>query len=149
MQVKDGGRVVFDADAQAEPADALVYRDYYSISAQIRLTALPDDGMTGATPTAEVILSDSDVARVVECALRHPERNMRQAVSTAVWRHLETFRELFRLGLNPPAGFDAIAKIAAEELGKAGIAPAPVGKAGGDTLLPRVPMPEHLRGRKQ
>jgi hypothetical protein len=148
MRVKDGDHVYLDADAAAEPADALVYRDYYSISAQIRLSAGPDDGMSGKTPTTEVILSDSDVARVVECALRHPERNMRQAVSTAVRSHPDTFREIFRLGLKPPAGFDPIAKIAAEELAEAGLAPAPVGKAGGDTLLPRVPKPAHLRGRK-
>jgi hypothetical protein len=148
MQVKDGDRVYLDADAQAEPADALVYRDYYSISAQIRLSAIPTDGMTGETPTAEIVLSDSDVARLVECALRHPERNMRQAVSMAIWNHPDTFREVFRLGLKPPAGFDEIAKIAVEELSKAGFAPAPSGKAGGDTLLPRVPTPAHLRDRK-
>jgi hypothetical protein len=146
MQVRDGDRVYLDADAKAEPADALVYRDYYSISAQLRLSAMPSDGMTGANPTAEVILSDSDVARLVECALRHPELNMRQAVTMAVRNHPDTFRELFRLGLKP-SGTDEIAKVAAEELGKAGFVPA-VGKAGGDTLLPRVPLPEHLRQRK-
>jgi hypothetical protein len=148
MQVKDGDRLYLDADAQAEPADALVYRDYYSISAQIRLSAGPSDGMTGANPTTEVMLSDSDVARLVECALRHPERNMRQAVSVAVWNHPDTFREIFRLGLKPPAGFDAIAKIAAEELGNAGFVPTPAGQAGTHTLLPRVPTPAHLRDRK-
>jgi hypothetical protein len=148
MRVKDGDRVTLDADAKAEPADALVYRDYYSISAQIRLSAGPSDGMTGATPTTEVLLSDSDVARLVECALRHPERNMRQAVSTAIWNHPDTFREIFRLGLKPPAGFDAIAGIAGEELAKAGLVPAPAEKAAGHTLLPRVPTPAHLRGRK-
>jgi D-alanyl-D-alanine carboxypeptidase len=148
MLVKDGGRVTLDVDAQAEPADALVYRDYYTISAQIRLTAIPDDGMTGKASTTEVVLTDSDVARLVDCALRHPERNMRQAVTTAVWRDAETFREIFRLGLNPPPGFDAVAKIAAEELAKAGLAAAPTGKAGGGTLLPRMPVPEHLRDRK-
>ena len=146
MIVKDGDRIHLDADAQPEPADALVYRDYYSISAQIRLTAMPSDGMTGASPTTEVVLSDSDVARLVDCALRHPELNMRQAVTMAVRNHPDTFREIFRLGLNP-SGTDAIAKVAAEELGKAGFVPA-AGKAGGDTLLPRVPLPAHLRGRK-
>jgi hypothetical protein len=147
MLVKDGDRVYLDADAQADPADALVYRDCYSISAQIRLAAGPSDGMTGANPTTEVMLSDSDVARLVECALRHPERNMRQAVTMAIRNHPDIFREIFRLGLKPSAGFDDIAKIAAEELGKAGLA-SPAGKPGGDTLLPRVPLPEHLRGRK-
>jgi len=146
MIVKDGDRVHFDADAQAEPADALVYRDYYTISAQIRLTAGPSDGMTGAKPTTEVMLTDSDVARLVDCALRHPERNMRQAVSMAVRNHPDTFREIFRLGLNP-AGTDEIARIAGEELGKAGLGPI-AGKPGGDTLLPRVPTPAHLRDRK-
>jgi hypothetical protein len=147
MLVKDGDRIHLDADAKVEPADALVYRDYYTISAQIRLTAGPSDGMTGANPTTEVVLSDSDVARLVECALRHPERNMRQAVTVAIWNHPDTFRELFHLGLNP-AGFGAIAKIAAEELAKAGLAAAPSGRPGGDTLLPRMPPPAHLRERK-
>jgi hypothetical protein len=146
MLVKDGDHVYLDADAQVERADALVYRDHYSISAQIRLSAGPDDGMTGAKPTTEVVLSDSDVARLVECALRHDALNMRQAVTVAIRSHPETFREIFRLGLNPPAG--EIAKIAAEELGKAGFAAMPSGKPGGDTLLPKVPKPEHLRGRK-
>jgi hypothetical protein len=147
MLVKDGDRVHLDADAQAEPAGALVYRDYYSISAQIRLSAIATDGMTGAKPTTEVILSDSDVARLVDCALRHPELNMRQAVTMAIRNHPDAFREIFRLGLNP-SGTDEIAKVAAEELGKAGLGPAVAGKAGGDTLLPKVPLPEHLRGRK-
>jgi hypothetical protein len=145
MRIKDGDRVYLDVDAKAEPADALVYRDYYSISAQIRLSAGPNDGMTGAAPATEVILTDSDVARLVECALRHPELNMRQAVTMAARNHPDTFREIFRLGLSQPAG--EIAKIAAEELGKAGFVPA-AGKAGGDTLLPRVPLPAHLRDRK-
>ncbi len=147
MIVKDGDRVYLDADAQAEPADALVYRDYYTISAQIRLTAGPSDGMTGANPTTEVILSDSDVARLVDCALRHPELNMRQAVTMAIRNHPDTFREIFRLGLNS-ASTDEIARIAAEEIGKAGLAPAPSGRPGGDTLLPRMPVPTHLRERK-
>ena len=147
MRVKDGERVYLDADAKAEPADALVYRDYYSISAQIRLTAGPSDGMTGVIPTTEVVLSDSDVARVVECALRHPERNMRQAVTMAIRNHAETFREIFRLGL-APSGTDEIASVAGEELRKAGLGPAPSGKPGGDTLLPRMPLPAHLRERK-
>jgi hypothetical protein len=147
MIVKDGARVYLDADAKAEPADALVYRDYYTISAQIRLSAMPSDGMTGANPATEVVLSDSDVARLVECALRHPERNMRQAVSVAIWNHPETFREIFRLGLKPPAGFGEIAKVAAEELSEAALVPAPPADPG-KTLLPRVPVPEHLRGRK-
>lgn len=146
MRVSDGGHVYLDADAKAEPADALVYRDYYSISAQIRLSAIPTDGMTGVNPTTEVMLADSDVARLVACALRHDALNMRQAVTVAVRNHPEAFREIFRLGLNASGG--EIAKIAGEELRKAGFAPAPSGKPGGDTLLPRVPLPEHLRGRK-
>jgi hypothetical protein len=144
MLVKDGDRIHFDADAQAEAADALVYRDHYTISAQIRLTAGPSDGMTGAKPATEVVLTDSDVARLVECALRHPELNMRQAVTMAVRSHPETFREIFRLGLN---GADEIGRIAAEELGKAGFAPAAPPSDPGKTLLPRVPLPAHLRGR--
>ncbi|HEY1796117.1 MAG TPA: hypothetical protein VGG57_08355 [Stellaceae bacterium] len=146
MRVTDGDRVILDADAQAEPADSLVYRDYYSISAQVRLSALATDGMTGVKPTTEVILSDSDVARLVDCALRHTELNMRQAVTMTVRNHPEIFREIFRLGLGAAAG--EIGKIAAEELGKAGFAQGPSGKAGGDTLLPKVPVPAHLRDRK-
>jgi hypothetical protein len=146
MLVKDGDRIHLDADAKAEPADALVYRDYYTISAQVRLSAIATDGMTGVRPTTEVILSDSDVARLVECALRHSALNMRQAVTMAVRNHPDAFREIFRLGLNPPAGFDEIAKIAAEELGKVALAPA--AKPPGDPLLPRMPLPKHLRGRK-
>ena len=145
MRVKDGDRVLLDTEAHAEPADSLVYRDYYSISAQIRLTAIPTDGMTGVNPTTEVVLSDSDVARLVACALRHDALNMRQAVTMAVRNHPDTFREIFRLGLTPPPGSDTIAKIAVEELAKAGLAAAPSGRSGGDTLLPRVPVPEHLR----
>lgn len=143
MRVSDGDRVLLDTEAQVEPADALVFRDYYSISAQIRLTAWPDDGMTGARATTEVVLSDSDVARLVACALRHDALNMRQAVTTAVRSHPEAFREIFRLGLGAAEG--EIAKIAGEELGKAGFVAGPSAKAGGDTLLPRMPLPRHLR----
>lgn len=146
MRISDGDHVYLDADAKAEPADALVYRDYYSISAQIRLSAIPTDGMTGVIPTVEVVLTDSDVSRLVACALRHDALNMRQAVTAAVRSDPAAFREIFRLGLSAPAG--EIAKIAREELGKAGLGQAPSGKPGRDTLLPRVPAPDHLRGRK-
>ena len=76
---------------------------------------------------------------------------MRSAVLTAIWNHPESFRQILQFGLNAPPGFPEIRKIVADELDKA--APASdsaasnPAKPAGDTLLPRMPLPAHLKGK--
>jgi hypothetical protein len=43
--------------------------------------------MQSETPT-EVTLDGNDVAKLVECAIRHPTPNMRHVVLAAIWNHL-------------------------------------------------------------
>jgi hypothetical protein len=76
---------------------------------------------------------------------------MRYAVFAAIWNHPDTFRQIFQFGLQAPAGFPEIRKIVAEELDKCSAkAEFPdanqVGSAVGP-LLPRMPLPAHLRNR--
>jgi hypothetical protein len=67
----------------------------------------------------------------------------------AIWNHPDTFRQIFRFSLTAPAAFTEIRKIVAEEL--ANHASAPEASAAnravpsGETLLPRMPLPAHLR----
>lgn len=141
MQVKTGDRTQLDAPAKAAAADNVLTSDYYTQLPQIRLTP-------PGTPT-EVTLDGNDVAKLVECAIRHPAANMRYAVLAAIWSHPDSFRQLFQFGLNAPPGLPEIRKIVAEELDKCSVAPASPGKPGGETLLPRMPLPAHLRDRKR
>jgi hypothetical protein len=146
MQVRRGDRAILEVRAKAEPADDVVTEDYYAQLAQIRLTANPTSRQREpATPT-EVTLDDTDVAKLVECAVRHPNPNMRHVVLAAIWNHADSFRQIFRFGLDAPEGFPELRKIVAEELEKNTAAPR---SAGRDPLLPRMALPAHLQKDKR
>jgi hypothetical protein len=151
MRVTTRDRVLLHAQAKAEPADNAITRDYYASLPQIRLTGVAGENPAQPATGAEIVLDGNDVARLVECALRHPQPNMRYGVLAAIWNHPDSFRQIFAFGLNAPEAFPEIRKIAAEELGKAASAAEdPTSRsAGPDTkpLLPRMPLPAHLRGR--
>jgi hypothetical protein len=153
MQVKNGNRIYLDARAKAEPADDVVTSDYYTQLPQIRLTGDPTGrAMQPETPTTEVTLDGNDVAKLVECAIRHPTPNMRYAVLAAIWSYPDSFRQIFRFGLEAPPGLPEIRRIVAEELDKCAIPESPASNrvtAAGETLLPRMPLPAHLRDRER
>jgi hypothetical protein len=153
MQVKSRDQILLNAQAKAEPADNVITRDYYASLPQVRVT-----GAAGANPmqpnaAVEIILDGNDVARLVECALRHPQPNMRYGVLAAIWNHPDSFRQIFAFGLNAPAAFPEIRRIVAEELAKAGRAAqgaaAEAADQGAKPLLPRMPPPAHLKGRSR
>src|SRR5262249_25880343 len=98
MQVRQGDRILTDAPATAEPADDLVWHDYYTRTPQIRVTCTAAGHSTPSE--TEITLDGNDVARLVECAIRHPSANMRSGVLAAIWRHPESFRQIFRFGLS-------------------------------------------------
>jgi hypothetical protein len=139
MQVKTGDRISLDAPAAAEATEDLLFRDYYTQTPRVRLTV--------EAATEEVMLDHTDVARVVTCAIHHPSLNMRQAVLTAIWNDPDAFRDIFRFGLQAPEAYAEIRKIVAEELGKRPAAEAAAVNESGKTLLPKLPLPAHLRGR--
>lgn len=153
MQVKSGDRLCLDARAAAEPADDLLFHDYYTRTPQIRLTGDVTGEPTARPSATEVTLDGPDVAAVVACALRHPSPNMRQWVLTAIWNHPDSFAAIFRFGLEAPGTFTEIRKIVAEELDKhaarskmpAANPEPPASKA----LLPQMPLPAHLRDRRR
>jgi hypothetical protein len=150
MRVKTADRLCLDARARAEPTDDLLFHDYYSRTPQIRLTADATRQPPEPETATEVVLDGNDVAKLVECAIRHPSLNMRHAVLTAIWNHPDSFREILRFGLQAPPAFGEIGKIVAEELNKAAAAESAAAnpaKPAGETLLPRVPLPVHLRDR--
>jgi hypothetical protein len=138
MQVKTDGRLCLDAAAVAEPIEDLLFHDYYTQTPRLRLT-----GEAGPEPATEILLDHNDVIRVVECAIRHPSLNMRQSALTAIWNHPDAFRELFRFGLNAPEAYSEIRKVVAEELGKRRIDD--TDRPADKTLLPKLPLPAHLR----
>lgn len=145
MQVKTGGHITFDARARADAIDDLLFHDYYSRTARLRL-----GGDSEAAGASEVVLEDNDVVRLVECAIRHPSLNMRHAVLTAIWNHPESFRDIFRFGLEAAAAFPEIRQIVAEELARQMPAsPAADPDKPATTLLPRMPLPAHLRNRER
>jgi hypothetical protein len=153
MQVKIGGRIYLEARAKAEPTDSVLTPDYYTQLPQIRLTgSSPGHAMQPET-TAEVTLDGNDVAELVECAIRHPASNMRYAVLAAIWNHSDSFRQIFQFGLTAPAGFPEIRKIVAEGLaGSIANSEFPASnpaKPAAEPLLPRMPLPAHLRDRKK
>jgi len=144
MLVRRGEHTDLEARAKAEAAEDVLTRDYYTLRPQIRLTADPSDHPQPVL--TEVTLDGNDVARLVECAIRHPTPNMRHAVLTAIWNHPDSFRQILQFGLNaPPAAFPEIRKIVAEELDKA--APASDSTSSQRALLPRMPLPAHLKGK--
>jgi hypothetical protein len=76
---------------------------------------------------------------------------MRYAALAAIWNHAESFRQIFQFGLEAPAGFSETRKIVAEQLAKRSVTPEfPVSNAvkpAVEPLLPRMPLPAHLRDR--
>jgi hypothetical protein len=147
MLVKRGEHTDLQARAKAEAADDVLTRDYYTLRAQIRLTADPSDQPIQPEMATEVMLDGNDVAALVECAIRHPTPNMRYTVLAAIWNHPDSFRQILEFGLDAPPAFLEIRKIVAEALVKRSSvreAPAPPGDK---TLLPRLPLPPHLRPR--
>jgi hypothetical protein len=151
MLVRNGDRTCLEAPAKAEPADDVVWRDYYTRLPQIRLTGNPTERQTQPEIPTEVTLDGNDVARLVECAIRHKTPNMRYAVLSAIWSHPDSFRQIFQFGLTAPPGCPEIRKIVAEELDKR----SPTSEFPGsnpvepalEPLLPRMPLPAHLRDR--
>ena len=105
MQVKTRDRVLLQAQAKAEPADNVITRDYYASLPQIRLTGVASGNPTHPNEAVEIILDGNDLARLVECALRHPQPNMRYGVLAAIWNHPDSFRQIFAFGLNAPEQF--------------------------------------------
>ena len=102
MLIRTGDRTYPEVPAKAEPADDVLTSDYYTQLPQIRLTGNSTGRpMQPETPT-EVMLDGNDVANLVECAIRHPAANMRYAVLAAIWSHPNSFRQIFRFGLNAP-----------------------------------------------
>jgi hypothetical protein len=151
MKVKTHDHVLLNAQAKADPAEDVMTRDYYAQLPQLRLTAAASENPAQPETATEIILDGNDVARLVECALRHPQSNMRYGVLAAIWNHPDSFRQIFAFGLKAPDAFPEIRKIVAEELGKSGGAPEgiasdPSGR-GAKPLLPRVPLPAHLKDR--
>src|SRR3984893_1762090 len=114
MLIRRGQHTDLDAQAEAEPADSVVTRDYYTQLPQIRLTASSTDRSMHPETLTEVTLDGNDVAKLVECAIRHPASNMRYAVLAAIWSHPDSFRQIFRFGLTAPPGCPEIRKVVAE-----------------------------------
>ena len=152
MLVRQGDRSIAEVRAKAEPADDVMTADYYTQLPQIRLTANPTSRQMPPETPIDVTLDDTDVAKLVECALRHPNVNMRHVVLAAIWNHADSFRQLFRFGLDAPDGFPEIRKIVAEELDKYQSTPKSAGSnsvKSVEQLLPRMPLPAHLRNGKR
>ena len=147
MLVRRGEHTDLEARAKAEPADDVLTRDYYTLRPQIRLTGDPSDGPIPPRIATEVTLDGNDVARLVECAIRHPTPNMRSAVLTAIWNHPDSFRQIFEFGLDAPPALPEIRKIVTDALAKRGSADGAAAPSGDDKLLPRMPLPAHLRQR--
>jgi hypothetical protein len=137
MLVRTGEHTLLAAPAKAEAAPDVVWRDYYTRLPQIRLTA------AAPSPT-EITLDGNDVGALVQCAIQHPNPDMRYAVLAAIWNHPDSFREIFRFGLDAAPAFPEIRRIVAEELEKR--LPKP---AADKTLLPRMPRPAHLKDRER
>ena len=78
---------------------------------------------------------------------------MRYAVLAAIRNHPDSFRQIFKFGLKAPPGFPEIRKIVAEELDTpSATSEAPASnrvKPAVETLLPRMPLPAHLRDRER
>jgi hypothetical protein len=145
MLVRRGDHIDLEARVKPEPAADVLTRDYYTLRPQIRLTADPSDGPIRSQAATEITLDGNDVARLVECAIRHPNPNMRHAVLAAIWDHPDSFRQIFEFGLNAPPALPEIRKIVIDALAKRRGAQASPAPAGDNSLLPRMPLPAHLR----
>jgi hypothetical protein len=150
MLVREGDRSCLEARAKAAPGEDVPTRDYYTLRPQIRLTGdTPDNPMQPEKPVT-VTLDGNDVVKLVECAIRHPHPNMRNAVLATIWNHPDSFRQIFRFGLAAPPAFPEIRNIVAEELDNAAAAPEAAASdrdKPAEALLPRMPLPAHLRDR--
>jgi hypothetical protein len=154
MRVTRGEHTDLEAPAKAEAAaDDVIMADYYTRSPQIRLTGHSPGRPIRAQAPTEIVLDGNDVAQLVECAIRHPTANIRYAVLAAIWNHPDSFRQIFRFGLEALVGFPEIRKIVAEELAKCSGKPefSTLNRVepAGETLLPRMPLPAHLRDRER
>ena len=152
MLVRQGDRCIVEVRAKAEPAANVVTEDYYTQLPQIRLTANPTSRQKQPETPTEVMLDDTDVAKLVECAVRHPNPNMRAVVLAAIWNHADSFRQIFRFGLDAPDGFPELRRIVAEELDRCRSTAKSMGSIPGkpaEPLLPRMPLPAHLRDGKR
>src|SRR5436305_2315757 len=116
MRVRSGDRTLVEARAAAEPAEDMLTHDYYAQLPQIRLTRDLTNHRAQSEAAAEVILDGPDVRRLVECAIRHPNLYMRNAVAAAIWNDPEMFRQIFEFGLNAPVAFSEIRKNVADAL---------------------------------
>jgi hypothetical protein len=146
MRVTQGDRTILDVRAKAEPGDDVMTIDYYTQLPQICLSANPTSREKPPAIPATVLLDGTDVAKLVECAVGHPNPNMRNAVLAAVWNHPDSFRRIFQFGLDAPEAYPEIREIVAAALGRRGAA-LEISKTGTDPLLPRMPLPAHLRDR--
>ena len=147
MRVIEGGNTIVDVRVKAEVADDRITEDYYASLPQIRLNPDPNNRQKApATPT-EVILDDGDVATIVAFAIRHPRPNMRQAVLAAIRNHPDSFREIFQFGLEAPETFGEIRAIVAAALDKQ--RPMPQTATVATPLLPKMPLPAHLKNRER
>jgi hypothetical protein len=149
MLVRRDGHTDLDAPTRAEPIEDLLFHDYYSRTPRLRLTASSSPDASSPNVGTEVVLDGTDVTRLVECAIRHPSLNMKHAVLTAIWNHPESFQQIFRFGLEAAPAFSDIRDIVAAELARSA-APSHSPSAGpvrptAETLLPRLPLPPHLR----
>lgn len=158
MRVTNGDHTDLEAPAKAEPAENVLTRDFYTQLPQIRVTgdstARPMQPKTPLQTPIEIMLDGNDIARLVECAVRHPAVNMRCAVLAAIWNHPDSFRQIFRFGLEASPAFSEIREIVKEELDKCAAASEPrasnaANPAANKALLPRMPLPPHLRDRKR
>lgn len=158
MRVRNGDHTALEAPAKAEPAENVLTRDFYTQLPQIRATGdstgHPMQPKTPVQTPIEIMLDGNDIARLVECAVRHPAFNMRCAVLAAIWNHPDSFRQIFRFGLEASPAFSEIREIVAEELDKSAATTAPRASnapnpAADKALLPRMPLPPHLRDRKK
>ena len=147
MRVSHGDRLLVEARANAEPAADMIPGDYYTRLPQIRLSVDATGRYERADTATEVILDGTDIDRLVECAIRHPNPHLRRIVAAAIWNEPETFREIFEFGLNAPPAFAEIRDIVAAALAKAAPASQAVPASERNKLLPPMPLPAHLKDR--
>ena len=149
MRVTHRDRTLVEARANADPAADLIPSDYYTRLPQLRLSVDATGRYERAETVTEVILDGTDIGRLVECALRHPNQHLRRIIAAAIWNEPETFREIFEFGLNAPPAFDEIRAIVAAALAKAKTEPASPPAGTKKPLLPPMPLPAHLRRRSK
>jgi hypothetical protein len=147
MLVKHGDDTLLASPVSAEAGADVTSSDYYAQWSQIHLTADHTGRPAPPGPPTEVTLDSADVGRLVACAIRHPNANMRSVVLATIWNHPEAFRQIFEFGLNASPAFHEIREIVAEALAKAAPAAEASPESVGKTLLPRMPLPAHLRDR--